>query len=90
MTSPWVAILALPFLLAAAAIGRIALALPALMWSLMFVGAAAGWWGSGLGDGWVVALAAAVAAGTLAAAAGLALRPRITGGRRETDAHLRH
>ena len=50
------------------------LVVPAFAWTLYFTGRKAGWWGSGLGDGWEAALTLLILSSTVAVAAGVALR----------------
>jgi hypothetical protein len=64
----------------------LAVAAVAAVWPLLFLGTAAGLWGSGLGDGWqyVLVLGTAVMAG--AAALGVALRRYTPASARGTNA----
>jgi hypothetical protein len=60
-------------------VGRpLILTLPFAVWGCFFTGAAAGWWGSGLGEAWGYALALTLGASVGADAAGLALRRALT------------
>ena len=56
--------------------------LPLLVWPLYYLGLDAGWWGSGLGDGWPFALALVITLSAAAAAAGVALRKSADAGSR--------
>ena len=56
-------------------IGRWSVALvAAAVWCLNFLGRAAGWWGSGVGDGWPFLLAVGALLAAAGAAAGVAAR----------------
>jgi hypothetical protein len=79
---------ALAFVAAGFAVGRwqVLLAAAAAV-PLYFGGVLAGWWGSGVGDGWQFALAVGTALGTAAAALGVASR-RLAH-RREPRLHAR-
>lgn len=73
----------LPFLALGLATGRLATVIvPPMIWTLFFAGLGAGWWGSGLGDGWFAAFVELTTASTIATGAGALLRRRIarTGG----------
>jgi hypothetical protein len=68
----------LPFLALGLATGRLATVIvPPLVWIVFFAGLAAGWWGSGLGDGWIAAFVELTTAGAIAAGVGAILRRRI-------------
>jgi len=74
----WLVAIAAAFLAAGFAVGRwqvVVVAAAAV--PLYFAGLLAGWWGSGVGDGWQFALAIGTVAGTGAAALGVASR-RVT------------
>ena len=51
-------------------------------WALQNLGRKAGWWGSGLGDGWPEALIAGMVAAAAGSTAGLAARRRLRTGSR--------
>ena len=51
-----------------------AVGVPLLFWPLFFLGLHQGWWGSGLGETWGLALGLLMVFGAAAAAAGVLLR----------------
>ncbi len=60
---------------AGALVGRWLSVIPiALVWLGYATGLERGWWGNGVGDGWIAALLLGIAAAALGAAAGVALR----------------
>jgi hypothetical protein len=68
-------LLTLPFFAVGLITGRLAAgALPVVVWGLFFGGVAAGWWRSGLGDGWELAIAVLIFGGSFAAVAGVLIR----------------
>jgi hypothetical protein len=69
----------LPFLALGLATGRVSvLIVPPLVWTIFFSGLAAGWWGSGVGDGWIAAFLQVTIASMIAAGVGVFLRRTIT------------
>jgi len=71
----WLLGIAAAFVAAGFAVGRWQVVLAAAAVApLYFAGLVAGWWGNGIGDGWQFALAIGTAAGTVAAALGVASR----------------
>lgn len=74
-----VALAALTFLALGLATGRFTAVLVApAVWTVFFVGLDAGWWGSGLGDGWIAAFVLLTTAGMIATALGALIRRGFT------------
>ena len=72
MTVPLLAALASAAL--GAAVGRwYVVLLPPVAWLVYFTGLRAGWWGSGVGDGWQLALVMMAGLSGAAAAVGVAI-----------------
>lgn len=82
-----IALIAVAAAVVGALVGRWMVAIPVtLAWIVYSVGLDLGWWGNGVGDGWVAAAALGALAATLGATAGVALRPSVT---RYTRGHFR-
>lgn len=65
-----------------ALVGRWVVALPVtLIWVGYSVGLDLGWWGNGVGDGWIAAAALGAVAASLGAIVGVALRRSMGGAR---------
>ena len=57
---------------------------PVVLWPLSFVGRVAGWWGSGVGDGWPAALVIGAIVGVCLTLIGIALHRALASTRRHT------
>ena len=64
-----------------------AVAAPLLVWPLFFLGLGQGWWGSGLGETWGLALGLLMVLGVAAAAAGVLVRKLEPWTRRTSGTH---